>query len=495
MLRLFVFFIFIGMGYSTINGQGLSDALRLSTTLPGGTARTIGAGGAFGALGGDFGSLSINPAGLGVYRSSEFVISPGLLSTSVSSIMEGNNFSTDRSRSYMGLENLGIVLHHKPASGLYASNLAIGLNKVANFNRDFAFGGQTIGSITDRFLELANGRTLDELDDFEAWPAYVVGAIYDFEGDLNYESDFLLAPNQAVPKSQVSQQTGSINELSITYAGNLDNKFNFGVGLGIPFVRFREIKTYREADPEGNIPFFQELAFTENLTTSGTGFNLKAGFLYTPVRAFRIGLALHTPTWYILTDDFITNMSYSFTDNTGSYNFTETSPDGNFRYRFNAPWKAIISLGSLYEVGDVKGFFSADLEFRDYRSARFNLGAYSNSIGDILFSQELNQEIDATLNSSTIIRVGTELVYEKLRLRGGVQMIQSPFAADSKTFNRNYTLGLGFREEKFFIDAAMIYSKFDEGYFPYFTSDQTRSPFIINEMNNRNLVVTIGFKF
>jgi hypothetical protein len=32
--------------------------------------------GAFGSLGGDFASVSQNPAGLGVYRSSEFTITP-----------------------------------------------------------------------------------------------------------------------------------------------------------------------------------------------------------------------------------------------------------------------------------------------------------------------------------------------------------------------------------------------------------------------------------
>src|ERR1043166_10287149 len=54
------------------------DALRYSQTGLAGTARFISMGGAFGALGGDFSTLSWNPAGLAIYRTSEFTFSPSL---------------------------------------------------------------------------------------------------------------------------------------------------------------------------------------------------------------------------------------------------------------------------------------------------------------------------------------------------------------------------------------------------------------------------------
>ena len=59
-----------------IYAQDLTDALRFSGFQMQGTARAGSMGNAFGALGGDFTSVSINPAGLGIYRSSEFVFSP-----------------------------------------------------------------------------------------------------------------------------------------------------------------------------------------------------------------------------------------------------------------------------------------------------------------------------------------------------------------------------------------------------------------------------------
>ena len=58
--------------------QGASDALRYSRLQFGGPARTQGIAGANVALGADFGNLSSNPAGLGLYQRSEFHVAPGL---------------------------------------------------------------------------------------------------------------------------------------------------------------------------------------------------------------------------------------------------------------------------------------------------------------------------------------------------------------------------------------------------------------------------------
>ena len=52
------------------------DAFRFSQTNWEGTARFMGAGGAFGAIGGDFSSLSTNPAGIGVFKKTEFSLTP-----------------------------------------------------------------------------------------------------------------------------------------------------------------------------------------------------------------------------------------------------------------------------------------------------------------------------------------------------------------------------------------------------------------------------------
>src|SRR5674476_1398762 len=52
-------------------GQYVDQALIFSQQNYGSTARSKAMGNAFGAIGGDFSSLSINPAGIGVYLRSE----------------------------------------------------------------------------------------------------------------------------------------------------------------------------------------------------------------------------------------------------------------------------------------------------------------------------------------------------------------------------------------------------------------------------------------
>src|ERR1700680_3044592 len=60
-----------------LQAQLPEDALRMSYTLPSGTAREQAIGGAIGSLGGDITANYVNPAGLGFYKTSEVLISPG----------------------------------------------------------------------------------------------------------------------------------------------------------------------------------------------------------------------------------------------------------------------------------------------------------------------------------------------------------------------------------------------------------------------------------
>ena len=56
--------------------QEPADALRYSWLTQTGTARNQAIGGAGASLGGEFSSLFINPAGLGFYKTNDFVLTP-----------------------------------------------------------------------------------------------------------------------------------------------------------------------------------------------------------------------------------------------------------------------------------------------------------------------------------------------------------------------------------------------------------------------------------
>jgi hypothetical protein len=93
-------FLFSALSLAAVHAQTASDALRFSY-IPqyGGTARTVGVGGAMGALGGDFATISMNPAGLATYRMSEFTYSPGFHAAKAGSelLNSGTGSTTQRS--------------------------------------------------------------------------------------------------------------------------------------------------------------------------------------------------------------------------------------------------------------------------------------------------------------------------------------------------------------------------------------------------------------
>lgn len=64
--------------YGRSYGRTADDVARYSYLQQGGSARYLGAGGAFGALGAEFGTVSSNPAGLALFRTDELVLTPSI---------------------------------------------------------------------------------------------------------------------------------------------------------------------------------------------------------------------------------------------------------------------------------------------------------------------------------------------------------------------------------------------------------------------------------
>src|SRR5687768_18484030 len=84
----------------SIFAQIPEDAIRLSWTTPSGTARHQAIGGAMGSLGGEITSSFVNPAGLGLYKTGEVVLSPGLSLLKSKSSFRGTDAATDRNTKF-----------------------------------------------------------------------------------------------------------------------------------------------------------------------------------------------------------------------------------------------------------------------------------------------------------------------------------------------------------------------------------------------------------
>ncbi|HFA48900.1 MAG TPA: hypothetical protein ENJ95_07775 [Bacteroidetes bacterium] len=482
---------------NTMLAQNLNDVLRYSLLEVGGTARSVGVGGAIGALGADFSVLSTNPAGAAAFRRSEFTFTPTFERATADGLLAGDgNFLREDSKSNFNLNNIGIIFSGRPLDSKWRTAVfGIGINRMANFHQNIFYEGSTFGSITDRWWELAGTLPEGQLDQFEAAPALAAEALYDYDPQLGYLTDFLDADEQPgsflVDKSQRIERKGSINELAFTYAGNYDEKLMIGATLGVPILKYEETKTYIETDESDRVPFFESLEFKESLKTTGGGINLKLGMIYRLSQMVRFGLAIHTPTSFGLEDNFSTSTKYEFDLGQGGETREGNSPESNFEYRIRTPWRLIGSGGVIINK---KGFLSAEFEFVDYTSSRFNFNSTDNQ-GDLDYEQELNDQIANELGSTVNMRLGGEYALDQFRLRAGFTLTPSPYETGGDT-NTTFSVGAGYRGQEFFIDLAYKRLSNQSNYKPYLLStglQNLEQSVSIDEQRDR-FMVTLGFK-
>ena len=482
-------FILIHMTFWSVQAQNETDALRYSKFDYSSTARSLGVGSSLSALGADFSVLSVNPAGLGWYRNPDFVITPGFGSVNTESLLtnDPNGSPLTETKTPFYLSNFGVVFASQPRSNNWKTfNFGMGFNRLANFNQRTFFSGRSKGSITDRFLELANGS--DELDGFESGVAFDAGGLICCDADDFYVTDFQSVPDAEIPKDQTIISSGSVNELVFSFAGNYNERILIGATLGIPFVSFNEEKTYREEDqgdgPEGDVPFFEYLEYREELTTTGSGINFKLGVIARPTQMLRLGAAVHSPTSFRLEDNFNTEMVYAYTDGGVFEENIALSPDGLFNYRLKTPWRYIGSAGVIFNK---MGFLTGEVELVDYSSARLR---FDDFIDD---ERIVNDQIQKSLGSALNIRLGGEFAYEIFRFRAGFGIEGSPIVGDDAQ-NYSLSLGVGMRQESFYLDLGYRRKNLQEVYVPYLTTDYPNQ-FVETDVFNNQLLVSLGFRF
>ena len=91
--------------------QSAYDAAKIAQEDLSGTARFVGMGGAMSALGGDISTISTNPAGIGIYRSNDVMLTLGYSLTGTEAEFGGNTFEKERAR--WNLNNIGFVIANK----------------------------------------------------------------------------------------------------------------------------------------------------------------------------------------------------------------------------------------------------------------------------------------------------------------------------------------------------------------------------------------------
>ncbi|NQU55513.1 MAG: outer membrane protein transport protein [Bacteroidetes bacterium] len=498
MKRYFILFAIALFLPFLINAQGLADALRYSQFQVQGTARAGAMGNAFGALGGDFTSASINPAGLGLYRSGEFTITPLSSQTNTESSYWGTNM--EGSDYKFSLNNISYVsaipTRNISEAGIVSINIGIGYNRLKDFNNNTIYqGGNVDGSYMDYIADNANAGIWSDYYEQLAWDTDI---LLQDENNNEYWHDLQDAGYGQTQRKSISK-SGSIDEYSLAIGMNFNHKLYLGASVGITDIYYSEATHLLEKDVNGNIPFFNELTFNTHLTTHGYGNNFKFGAIYKPVNEIRLGISMQTPTFYKLHDSFETSMQSSVTYDDGSTeNYNEESPLSNYDYRLRTPFRATFSGAFIIAK---KGLISIDYDYLNYANTELHNG------GDGYSFTDENLDINEAYKTSGNLRIGGEYrVSNTFSLRGGYEMHGSAynsqaFGASQPNANSDlnvYSGGLGYKSGLFFFDVAYRYSVLDNFDSPYQTpvSNLYPAPQMASINNVRqNILFTFGYKF
>lgn len=484
--------LLLGLFHINLVAQGVTDALRYTNFNYSGTARFMGTGSALGPLGADISVASTNPAGLALFRRSEFTMTPALFANNTDSRLTntGNRGVIEESRTNMNLHNIGAVITSRPLSKRWKNvNFGFTLNHLGNFNRRFIFQGESVGSIAESWQERAN--SFEGIGSFTTGLAFDAGVLYDFNDDGFYDIDYELNRDAPLNRTQEVTEEGSMSELSFSLAGNYDEKLSIGISVGVPIVNFSYQKRYTERDdnpgPGGAVPYFESLVLEENLRTTGAGINAKLGLIFRLTQAFRLSGAVHTPTAFSLQDNFdsrLVNNYYEDEDEQGAFLGSEATSEGFFDYSLNSPWRYMGGMGFLFGKN---GFLSAEVEYVDFANSTFDFDGF---ISD---QQNVNNAISRDLSDVINVRLGGELAVQEFRFRLGYHIRSSPFANDET--NRNQlSAGFGYRAQGFFVDLGFRRAMYEEFYYPYVAREAPVQE-VVNEFNINQLAVTIGAKF
>lgn len=475
--------------------QTEADALRYSWINFGGTSRSMSMGGAFGALGGDASTLSVNPAGIGVYRKSEFTFSLGF--DRIATTASLGDITTDESEPSLNIPNFGLVGVYDGKDGSPWQKLQFGLayNRLATYHSDYQIRGNNDStSLLDVFVDEAVGTDPNELaSNFPftsglAWNTWLIDSADGTGSQYFHEMYF-------GDKEQIKDihSWGRSGETVITLGGNLDDRLYIGGTIGFPGVRYTQESTYREESLADTVLAVESFEYTETIRTRGSGFNFKVGIIGRPSDFMRIGLAYHSPTWLSLTDVWSTTMTSNFRPGTGfSAEYTDASPSGSYDYRMTTPARAI---GSLAFILGRMGVISADYEVINYSKARLNSSSAANFTGNGYSFINENAQIEQQFRSTQNIRLGAEFRLAPLRLRAGYAIYGNPYVDEATVSDPTTTFitgGVGFRAKSYFIDFG--YSRAERNTDYYLYDPALVDPANINQAVSR-FVFTVGFRY
>jgi hypothetical protein len=508
--------------------QTPEDALRYSFYPQNGTARNMAIGGAMGSLGGDVNATFVNPAGLGFYKTGEFILTPGFLFNNNKASFRGTDNKNNKNNFGLGTSGLvfGFGNRYKPK---ISNAISIAINQTANFNNSIQYNGlNNYSSFSEQFAEefananFVKGYTIDDVlvknsplpyGSAPALYTYLIDTVSSIvNGQRVYQvkgvPEYILDKGQALRQEMNQTTKGGVTEFAIAFAHNNNDKWFWGGTIGIPIVNYKSNTVFKEFDTSSNnFNGFKQFKYTDDFTTRGAGINLKLGVIYKPAEYIRLGLAVHTPTYMSLTDSRRTEINTALETPSGaaeSFNITSdeftNNQMGKNSYTQTTPFKAIVSASYVFrEVSNTKkqrAFITADVEYVNHKGSRFGRENSDSTTKEKDYYKGLNAVVKNEYKGSFNFRVGGELKFNTIMGRLGFAYYGNPYTKDLGYKARRMLLsgGLGYRNKGMFIDLTYVHGITQDASLPYRLADRDNTYADLKQQRG-NVVATIGFKF
>jgi hypothetical protein len=483
-----------------------NDALKLSQTTFGGSARFQALGGATSALGADIGSLSSNPAGLGMYNRSDMNISLGYgLNHSTSNYMG----STEKaSKGFFNIPSGGMIFSGSKSDTVHkwkGGTFGIGVTSINNFQNKFKYSGiNTHNNFTDYLVEQTNGiktNTLDLMDITKlqdlsslAYYTFLVNPVSTTNSNNTEYNSFITG--DTVKQEEVVTSKGRQYQYDIAYAANINDRLYIGASMGIVTVK----NTTKRDFTETSVPTDTLISytFTDERVLKGTGVNVKIGMIYRVSNWLRLGGSVLTPTTFSLKETRKYRIESHFIDlsnpgtpgnpnpyaNIGKVDSTRANPDP-YRYNLNTPFK--FSGGMAIFIGK-KGFISADLSYLNYNMTKLSASTGKSLEGD---KNQINNFYRSTFNYN----IGGEYRKDIYRLRGGFAYYGNPYKQGEINGSiKNICLGVGVRYESHYFDITYVHTLSKTNYKPYNLKEGSEPSVSVKNSNSR-IIATFGLLF
>lgn len=566
MKKILTAFSFAMLGVAAM-AQETYDNAQLATKDLNGTARYVGMGGAMEALGADITTMNTNPAGVGLFRRSMITGSFGF-----NSLSGTKDFGKDKTKA--SFDHVGFVYVMRSGRHSYV-NFGASYTKSRNFNQIVTAAGRLNGASQNKVSSMKNYNDFYRLEDHNGeltsqwgsndYPDLAYNQVdYLYSNALfggknskligmnanGYKGGYYLGDTNGAldasgnPRAAYYDATGYdfrrgssgyIGEYNFNLSGNSKDRFYWGLTFGMYDVNYRSASVYKENLVNSAQKAIGDVTIADERTISGSGFDVKAGVIFRPIEEspFRVGLYLHTPTWYDLKTENRTTLLSNLAEGYGKGN---QSTSGRYDYKFYTPWRFGGSLG--YTVGNYLAL-GATYEYADYSycDIRVNDGGsydyWGNYYEETSRDEAMKNNIKSVLKGVSTLKIGAEYkptrnvalrlgynyvspMYNKNGYKDGTLNSYSNYYSSTTDYTNwkatdRVTAGIGYAYKKFSIDLAYQYSRTEGEFFPFMSysdlaavgGDKTKYDAGYDNFcdgkkvtdNRHQVLLTLGYKF